>query len=203
MSTLLPLDAETLPRSLVLDPPMSDTEFEALCRANDSVHFERTKEGVIQMNPPPGGFTTRGNGEINRQLGNWWVERERSWFADSSGGFYLPDGSMLSPDAAYVSPEKVDRLTDEQLAGFLPVCPDFVIELLSGTDSLLKTKQKMERWIANGVHLGWLIDPYQKKVFVYQPGADPESVSANLIEGTGHMEDFVLDLNRVWRCYRR
>ena len=101
MSTLLPVDVRFAARTLVLDPPLTDAELEELCRANDIVQIERTREGVIQMNPPPGGMSSRSNFEISRQLGAWWIVHERGEVFDSSGGFYLPDGSMLSPDAAY------------------------------------------------------------------------------------------------------
>ena len=110
MGTLLRIDAETLPRVLVLDPPMSDAEFETLCRENDNVQFERTKEGAIRMNPPAGGWTSSGNQEISRQLGNWWAEYERGRVFDSSGGFRLPDGSTLSPDASYLSEQRLKTL---------------------------------------------------------------------------------------------
>ena len=95
MFTLLRIDAETLPRILVLDPPMTDEEFEALCRENDAIQLERTKEGAIRMLAPAGGWTSRGNQEIARQLGNWGAEHEHGYVFDSSGGFRLPDGSTL------------------------------------------------------------------------------------------------------------
>jgi len=201
VSTLLPLDAATLPRSLVLDPPLTDAEFEALCSANDSVHFERTKDGEILMHPPAGGFTSSGNAEIVSQLHSWWRTHRRGRIYDSSAGFYLPDGSMLSPDAAYVLPEKLKGLTRAELKGFPRLCPDFVVELLSESDSPAKTQGKMQDWIANGATLGWLIDPYKQKVHVYEPGCEASAVSGKSVRGSGPVEGFVLDLDEVWRCY--
>ncbi len=75
---------------------------------------------------------------------------------DPHATFFLPDGSMLSPDASYVLPAKLKGLTKDKLTGFPYLCPDFVIELLSKSDSVPKAKQKMERWIENGAALGWL-----------------------------------------------
>jgi Uma2 family endonuclease len=180
---------------------LTDAEFEALCRANDSIRFERTREGEILMNPPAGGFTSEGNAEIVRQLRNWWTIHREGRMYDSSAGFYLPDGSILSPDAAYVLPEKLKGLNKTELAGFPHLCPDFVIELLSESDSLVKTRQKMERWIGNGSMLGWLIDPHAQKVYVYESGVKASAVSGSPIRGSGPVEGFTLDVNEVWRCY--
>ncbi len=200
VSTLLPVGAETA-RIMVLDPPLTDAEFEALCFANDLVRFERTREGEILMNPPAGGFTSEGNAEVTSQLRSWWKTHRRGRMYDSSGGFFLPDGSMLNPDASYVLPKKLKKLTKDDLTGFPRLCPDFVVELLSVSDSLPKAKQKMERWLENGVSLGWMIDPYKKKVYVYEPGREISVVSGKAILGSGPVEGFVLDLDELWRCY--
>ena len=154
------------------------------------------------MNPPAGGFTSNGNVEIIRQLGNWLATHERGRVFDSNAGFYLPDGSMLSPDAAYVLPEALEGIKDTEFAGFPRLCPDFVIELLSATDSLARTQQKMQRWMENGAKLGWLIDPYTRKVHVYQPGKELVTISGASVSGSGPVEGFTLDLERVWRYYR-
>lgn len=201
MTTLLRIDAERLPRVLVLDPPVSDAEFEALCRENDALRLERTREGAVRMNPPAGGWTSSGNQEISRQLGNWWASRESGRVFDSSGGFRLPDGSTLSPDAAYLSEERLRQLPKGALRGFPQVCPDFVIELLSDSDSLAKTRAKMEDWIANGVLLGWLIDPYRRDAWVYRPGSEPRRVATDSLAGEGPAEGFQLNLSRVWKRY--
>jgi Uma2 family endonuclease len=202
MTTLLRIDAEALPRVLVLDPPISDAEFEALCRENDNVRLERTKEGAVRMNPPTGGWTGSGNQEISRQLGNWWAARENGRVFDSSAGFRLADGSTLSPDASYLSEARLRSLPKGALRGFPRICPDFVIELRSEPDSLQDLKDKMNDWIANGAQLGWLIDPYERQIFVHRPNRPAEVVTGNLIEGEGPVQGFVLDLARVWKCYQ-
>jgi Uma2 family endonuclease len=153
MATLLRIDTETLPRVLVLDPPVTDAEFEALCRENRDIRLERTKEGAVRMNPPTGGWTSNGNQEIARQLGNWRATHERGCVFDSSGGFRLPDGSTLSPDVSYTSRERLRTLPTGGLKGFPRICPDFVIELRSESDSLRELKEKMTDWISNGVQL--------------------------------------------------
>jgi Uma2 family endonuclease len=198
--TVLPIDAET-PRSLVLDPPLTDAEFEALCAANDLILFERTREGEILMHSPTGALTSDGNAEIVTQLRLWWRTHRRGRVFDANGGFFLPDGSMLSPDASYVLPHRLEGLSKDELTGFPHLCPDFVVELLSISDSLSKAHQKMERWIENGVSLGWLIDPYEKKVYVYEAGAGTAAVTGNALPGRGPVEGFTLDLEEIWRCY--
>ncbi len=200
MVTLLPIGAET-PRSLVLNPPLTDGEFEALCAANDLIFFERTREGEILMHSPAGGFTSDGNAEIVSQLRSWWKTHRRGRVFDSSGTFFLPDTSILSPDASYVLPRKLEGLMKDDLTGFPRLCPDFVIELLSASDRVPKAQQKMERWIENGASLGWLIDPYEKNVYVYQVGAETHAVSSNALLGTGPVEGFIFDLEELWRCY--
>jgi Uma2 family endonuclease len=201
MATLLRVDPETLPRNLTLDPPLTDSEFEALCRGNENVQIERTKEGVIRMNPPAGGLTGDGNAEIIRQLRNWWLVHREGRVFDSNTGFYLPDNSMLSPDAAYVGANKLKGMTKAQLTGFPRLCPDFVIELLSESDSLAKANSKMELWIENGAALGWLVSPYERKVHVYQPGIRRKAVSGKSVSGVGPVQGFTLDLEEVWHCY--
>jgi Uma2 family endonuclease len=201
MNTLLRIEAETLPRVLVLDPPVSDAEFEALCRDNENVRFERTKEGAIRMNPPAGGWTSSGNAEISFQLSSWWSTRGSGRVFDSSGGFRLADGSTLSPDASYVSEERLKKLPKGALRSFPQVCPDFVIELLSESDTLDGLQAKMQDWMANGAQLGWLIDAYERQVFVFRPGKASECVKGAQLAGEGLVEGFVLNLPRVWKCY--
>jgi Uma2 family endonuclease len=123
MSTLFRFELSPLPRSLAVDPPLSDAEFEALCFDNDGVQFERTREGAIRINPPSGALTGDGNSEINWQLRNWWDSHRRDRVFDNNTGFFLPGLSMLSPDAAYVLPEQLKGLTKAQLTGFCVSVP--------------------------------------------------------------------------------
>ncbi len=202
MGTLFRIDSQTLPRVLILDPPVTDAEFETLCRENGNVRLERTKEGAVRMNPPTGGWTGSCNQEIARQLGNWSVAKGLGRPVDSSTGFRLPDGSTLSPDASYVSEERLRSLPKGALRGFPKICPDFVIELRSEFDALQDLKGKMNGWIANGAQLGWLIDPYDRQVLVFSTDHATEVVAGNQIAGYGPAESFVLYLARVWNCYQ-
>jgi Uma2 family endonuclease len=200
VSALLPIDLAT-PRSAVLDPPLTDAELEALAIASDWFRLERTREGKILMHPPTGLLTSDGNAEITSQLRVWWKTHRLGRVFDSNGTFFVPDSSMLSPDASYVLPSKLKGLTKDELTGFPRLCPDFVIELLSISDSLPKAREKMERWIENGATLGWLIDPYKKKVYVHVPGSETAIESGSTVRGQGPVEGFTLDLDELWRCY--
>ncbi len=153
------------------------------------------------MNPPAGGFTGDGNREIIHQLSVWWKLHGTGRAFDSNTGFRLPDSSTLSPDAAYLSAERLKKLTRADFTVFPRVCPDFVIELLSESDMLKDTQVKMELWIENGALLGWLIDPYKQQVWVYQRGQESVVVSDHEVKGSGPVEGFTLDLDKVWRCY--
>jgi Uma2 family endonuclease len=199
VSAFLP-NLET-PRTLVLTPPLTDRELEALAMASELFRLERNREGEILMHPPTGLLTGGGNAEITSQLHAWWKTHRRGRVSDSNAGYFLPDGSMLNPDASYVLPGKLRGLTKDDLTGFPYLCPDFVIELLSKSDSVPKAKEKMERWIENGAALGWLIDPYKLKVYVYEPGTEATVVPGNTVHGKGPVEGFILDLDELWRCY--
>jgi Uma2 family endonuclease len=194
------LEVQALPRILIWDQPVSDDQLEALCAANQGFRFERTKEGEIRVNPPTELSTSDGNAEIIHQLRLWWKSHRKGKVADSNAGFYLKDGSMLSPDAAFLTPATLAS-APAAAKGLPRLCPDYVIELLSRSDSLPDARAKMIDWIANGVALGWLIDPYDRQVLVYKPGTETLIVTGNSPSGSGPVEGFALDLAEVWECY--
>jgi len=195
------LEIPKLPNSVVLDPPLSDEEFEELSAANELVKLERDKEGKIIVNPPTGADSDDANSEINFQLRAWWKRHGRGRGCGSNAGFFLRDGSSLSPDAAYVTEDQLRGLTKEHRKHFLRLTPAFVIELLSASDSPSQARKKMEWWIANGSQLGWLIDPYDRNVLIYETGRAPRLEKADKVFGTGPVEGFVLDLGAVWSAY--
>lgn len=199
MSTIL--EIPTLPRSLVLNPPLTDEEFEKLCLRNDQLQLERTKEGEIVVNAPAGSATGDANSEIITQLRLWWKQHRRGRVYDSNTGIFLPDGASKSPDAAYITADQASRLRSEDLKHFLRFVPAFVIELRSESDSLADSKRKMEEWVSNGAGLGWLIDPYSRSVLVFEPNKEQRVVTSNTVAGTGPVEGFVLDLIEVWKSY--
>ena len=164
---------------------LTDDQFFELCRLNRDLRIERTAQGGLSIMSPAGGDSSALNAEITIQLGTWAKRDGTGRTFDSSGGFVLSDGAVRSPDAAWVSRARLAALSVEQRTKFLPLCPDFVIELRSPTDSLPALQDKMREYVANGARLGWLVDPPGAQVFVYRPDApverlaEPDSVSAD------------------------
>ena len=201
MSTILEIPIPKVQNTVVIDPPLTDEEFERMCMSAELVKLERAKDGKIVVNPPAGFDSGSANGEINDQLRAWWKQHRRGRVFDNNTGFFLPDGSSLSPDGGYVTEEQLRGLTKKDRAPFLHRTPAFVIELLSPSDSLPATKEKMEAWIANGAQLGWLIDPRKQQVHGYEAGKAPRVESGKQVAGSGPVEGFVLDLAPVWECF--
>lgn len=204
MTSTLPqvADDETgLPLVLRLEPALqlSDDQLLALCEINDVVWIERNAKGELLLMPPSGFETGRRNGEIIGQLGNWDKRDRTGVFVGSSGGFRLPDGAVRAADAAWVRRDRWEVFSADERKKFLPLAPDFVIELRSPWDRLRDQQDKMDEWIANGVRLGWLIDPEPRHVYVYRPDApaerldDPAELSADPL-----LPGFVLDLREIW-----
>ena len=190
-------------QSLVLHWPPSlkvvNEQFFDFCQANKELRIERSAEGACEIMTPTGWETGRLNLIVAAQL-YYWAEQEGSGIAsDSSTGFILPNGAVRSPDASWVRKSRIVHLTAEQKQKFLPLCPDFVIELRSPSDSIIDLQNKMQEYIVNGASLGWLIDPEAKRVYVFQPGKpvfnlnNPEFISANDV-----LPRFKLELQKIW-----
>lgn len=178
---------------------VSDDEFFEFCRQNSELRIEQNRQGEWIIMAPTGGETGSRNSEISRQLGNW-ARRETSGVSfDSSTGFVLPDGSRRSPDASWVLKSRLAQLTPEEKRRFLPLAPDFALELRSPSDSLADTQDKMTEYRANGVRLGWLVDAAERRVHIYRAGRDVEVLDAPETAAAGpEMVGFVLDLETIW-----
>lgn len=186
-----------LPSAITLH--VTQEQFEALCAANRDLTLERTATGELIVNPPTGGETGYRNSKIAYFLVKWIEEEGGNGISfDSSTGFRLPNGSDRSPDAAWMMQERWDSLTPQQRKGFVPLCPDFVVELRSESDSLPKLQAKMGEYIHNGVKLGWLIDPQNKWVEIYRFGRDVEVLeNPTNLSGEKVLPGFILDLKRI------
>jgi len=170
----------------------------AIIRENPNLPIERRRDGTLIVMPATGSDASRRNAEITVQLGTWNRGRGGVVF-DSSGGFDLPDGSTLSPDAAWVPRSRWSGLTEEERRRFSPLCPDFVVELLSPSDNLNEARDKLADFIRNGAQLGWLIDPFRKAVEIYRTGREPEiRENPRSVDGEGILPGFVLDLTAVF-----
>jgi Uma2 family endonuclease len=187
-----------LPRNLNLY--VTAEQFSALAASNRDLQLERTAQGELIVNPPTGWETGKRNFSIIGQLYRWYDDNGAIGEAfECSTGFTLPNGAIRSPDASWISQERWDSLTDEQKGTFANICPDFVVELRSQSDTLTSLQEKMQEYMDNGAQLGWLIDPQTRTVGVYRVGLEVEVLS-NPVELSGEdvLPGFVLNLHRVW-----
>lgn len=178
---------------------LTDAQFYALCRANAELRFERTAEGDILIMAPTGTKTGNRNFKLNTLFGIWVMQDGTGVGFDSSTAFKLPNGATRSPDASWIRRERYDALTDEQQEKFSPICPDFVAELRSRTDSLEELQDKMAEYVANGAQLGWLLDPQERCVYVYRPDAEVERLDdPETLAGDPVLPGFVLRPRELW-----
>lgn len=179
---------------------LTRAEFHKLCVANPDMKLERSANGELIVMSPTGGETGSRNSRLNAKVYNWNEETQLGAIFDSSTGFALPQGSDRSPDVAWIPLEKWAALTPEQRRGFLPLCPDFVIELLSPSDSWQQGQKKMEEYRDNGCRLGWLLDPKAQRVGIYRPNQPVEILEApDQLSGEDVLPGFVLDVRFLWQ----
>lgn len=178
---------------------MDDDEFFEFCQRNKSMRIEMDKQGAITIMPPTGSETGKRNFKLIGKF-SVWVEKDGSGVGfDSSTGFRLPNGAKRSPDLSWMRLEKWNAVAPERRKKFAPVCPDFVVELRSETDSLRKLQAKMQEYIENGASLGWLIDATKKRVFIYRPNAEVEILdNPPQVSGEPLLKDFTLNLKEIW-----
>jgi Uma2 family endonuclease len=183
-----------------IDLRVTQEQFEALVAANRDLRLERAANGALIVNPPTGGETGYSNVKIAYFLVRWVEEEGGNGIPfDSSTGFKLSNGADRSPDASWLSRERWESLTPQQRKSFVPLCPDFVIELRSESDSLSKLQAKMQEYIDNGARLGWLIDPQNRRVEIYRAGREVEVLdNPPNLSGEDILPGFVLNLRRIW-----
>ena len=192
----LPLILHTRP---VLD--LSDEQFYEFCQLNREWRIERTTEGDLLFMAPAGGETGYRHILVATSLATWALQDGTGVPFDSSTGFTLPNGAIRSPDVAWVKRSRLASLTPEQKRKFLPLCPDFVIELRSPSDNLKTVQDKMREYLDTGTLLGWLIDPVDRRVYVYRPGAAMECLDNPVtVSGDPELPSFVLDLKAIWEA---
>ncbi|MGD1713800.1 Uma2 family endonuclease [Dapis sp. BLCC M172] len=173
-----------LPPVLELKLDLTKEQFWQLCRENDDLRFEQTANGDLIIMPPTGSSTGKINADLIYQLMAWRRQNNLGEVFDSNSGFLLPNGAKRSPDASWIKQERWDALTSEEQIYLAPICPDFLIELMSPTDSLLKTREKMQEYIENGAELGWLINRKQQQVEIYRQGQEVEILdNPNIVLG--------------------
>ena len=195
------MELQTIPlhSPLELTLELTDEQFFQLCIDNRDLRFERTATGGLIIMPPTGSETGNFNIDLSYQLQSWSRQNKHLGIAfDSSTGFKLPDGTDISPDGAWIRRDRWDALTAEEKKKFAPLCPDFVVELRSTTDSLEKLRAKMKVYVKNGARLGWLLDRKNRKVEISRQGSDVEILdSPATLSGEDVLPGFVLDLSDI------
>ena len=176
----------------------SATDFEFFAAENPDLRLEMNKDGEIIVMMPVGFTGSQRNAKLTARLVNWADEDGSGIAVEATAGFKLPNGAERSPDAAWVRRERCEEFTRAEREKFLPLCPDFVVELRSRTDRLKTVKAKMKEYMENGAQLGWLIDPLKKKVHIYRPG-QPVEILDNPTEVSGEplLPGFVLRLKGI------
>ena len=198
-----PASTDTYPAPMVLRLPggwaLTDDCIIQLGALNDQLWFERSAEGALLISFPTGWNSSEREGIIFAQISHWRFARGLGRSTAATGGYRLPDSSLLVPDAAWIS--------DERLAGVeliegkpLSATPDFVLEVRSHSDRLSRQQEKMQQWMANGVRLGWLLDVENDSVWIYRAGqAEPEQlVHPETLSGESVLDGLTVDLNHVW-----
>ncbi len=205
----------SLPAILELNIDLTDEQFFQLCLNNRDLRFERTATRELIIMPPTGSETGERNADLTYQLRAWSRQNKLGKSFDSSTGFKLPCGAERSPDASWVKIERWNALTQAEKERFAPLCPDFVVELMSPSDSVKKTRAKMtsdpasakdarerarmREYMDNGARLGWLINRQQQQVEIYRPNREVEILlSPQTLSGEDTLPGFVLDLAEIW-----
>ena len=202
----MPPPTQTLPEQAALRLrmapaiEMTDDQFFAFCQLNRDLRIERTSDGEVIIMPPTGGVTGNRNADLTAALVTWARQEQSGVAFDSSTGFTLPGGSTRSPDASWVKKSRLAKLSSDEKQKFLPLCPDFVIELRSPSDTPGALQEKMQEYLDNGLRLGWLIDPSERCVFIYRPGHPGERLDhPDRLSDDSVLPGFELEFDSIWK----
>ncbi len=189
--TALTLNLEAISR-------ITHEQFQELCQTNPDLRFELTATGELIAMPPTGWESGTRNFDVSGQLWAWNRQTKLGMAFDSSTGFTLPNGAIRSPDVAWVRKDRLDALQPDPNT-FLPLAPDFVIELRSATDRLKPLQEKMQEYMDNGVQLGWLLNAKDKAVEIYRAGKTVEVLNSPMIlSGENILPGFILDISEIY-----
>ena len=205
-TTAQPPELEPMPLRLPWDLRLTPEQFERVCQANPEAVLELAADGHLIVMTPTGGETGSRNSRLLIQLGIALTCCKPSLrIFDSSSGFRLPDGSVLSPDAALLLEERWQALTPQQRRGFPPMCPDLVVELASASDEgprgVSALRRKMDQYQANGARLGWLLLPEERAVETWregQQGMAERLDNASRLDGGELAEGLAVELEEIW-----
>lgn len=195
------IDLLDLELPIVLRPsaPVSDEDLMRFSELNKPYKIERNKDGELIIMTPVNYRGGKHEGYVAAALLLWAEQDGRGSSVPANVGFKLPDGSCLAPDAAWITLEREATLTPEQQDSFPPICPDFIIEVRSKTDSRRNLEAKMQTWLDNGAQLAWLVDPIDANVTIYRPGQSPETLARpDTVIATDPVAGFELRCARLW-----
>ncbi len=178
---------------------MTDEEFMTFCLENPGLRIERKSNFEVVIMPPVTTLSAFYSGEVYGQLRDWNRIHKGGIVFDSSAGFTLPDRSVISPDASWISKERWNGISEEDKNKFSPICPDFVIEVRSKSDNLDALKIKMTLWLKNQAKLAWLVDPIEGATYIFKPGRPEERIQGfnKKVYGEMPVEGFELDLTQL------
>ncbi len=177
----------------------TDDELYLFCVANQELRIERNSKGQLVFMAPTGLETSFFNTDLIGEIRDWNRKHRLGKVSDSNGGYTLPNGAMRAPDVGFVSNERWETVPTEERKKFARICPDFVVELMSENDTLTESREKMEEWMENGCRLGWLLDPQNRKTYIYRENG--ERLIRNFSEklsGENVLPDFELDLTEIF-----
>ncbi len=177
---------------------LTEEQFFQLCVRNKELRIERDKHQNIIIMAPTGSETGNTNSEIIGELIIWNRGNRLGFCFDSNAGFTLPNKAIRSPDVSWISKERWEKISKEDRKRFAYICPDFVIELISESDSIKDTMKKMEEWIDNGCRLAWMIDPERRTSYIYKPLMEPVTVAfSETLSGEDVLPGFELKLDQI------
>lgn len=178
---------------------MTDDQFYAFCLANRNLRIERSTNGEIIVMPPAFSDTGNRNIKLAQQVANWAEEDGTGEPFDSSAGFTLPNGATRSPDVSWIRLERWNALSDDEKASFAPICPDFVVELRSSSDTLTSLQNKLEEYLQNGAQLGLLVDRKNRTIHIYRPSVAPEVLeNPAFVSCEPELPGFTLKMAKIW-----
>lgn len=174
--------------------------FEQLCQLNPELKLETNHQGELIVMSPTGYETGKNNADLLIQFGIWNRQYKLGIVCDSSTGFILPNGAIRSPDVSWIAKERVARFSKEEKTKFLPLTPDFVLELMSPSDNLKDTQAKMKEYRDNGVKLGWLINPQSQQVEIYRSGKAVEVINKPaVLSNDDILPKLAIELDFIWQ----
>ena len=174
---------------------LSDEQFYQLCQINENWKLEQTAKGELLIMPPVGAISGNRESDLNADVVIWNRQTKLGKVFSSSTIFTLPNGAKRSPDVAWITNKRWQTLSEEEKEKFAPICPDFVIELRSRTDSLSQLQEKMQEYLDSGLQLGWLIDPQNQQVEIYRQNQQVEIVQLPTnLSGEDVLPEFILEL---------